>query len=333
VFDISVIIPCRNEEATIHKLLDSLFNQTISPDEYEIIIADGLSDDSTLDNIAKFKNNHPEMNISVVENSKQNIPAGLNCAINNSSGKYIIRLDAHSIPNNDYLDRCVTLLKNGTAENVGGLWIIHPSSDSLVAKAIAIAASHPLGVGGANYRIASSKSSYVDTVPFGAFLRSTLDKVGLFDETLLSNEDYELNARIIKSGGRIFLDSSIQCGYFARENYRKLTKQYWRYGFWKFKMLLRYPDTIRVRQALPPLFLLSLAVLFITSIINYRFFIFFIGEIIIYIAILFLGTHNSIRSTDEPLKMWVFTIFSILTMHFSWGLGFLYSAINSLISF
>ncbi|MCD4752266.1 MAG: glycosyltransferase family 2 protein [Anaerolineaceae bacterium] len=329
----SVIIPCRNEEATIHKLLDSLFNQTISPDEYEIIIADGLSDDSTLDNIAKFKNNHPEMNISVVENSKQNIPAGLNCAINNSSGKYIIRLDAHSIPNNDYLDRCVTLLKNGTAENVGGLWIIHPSSDSLVAKAIAIAASHPLGVGGANYRIASSKSSYVDTVPFGAFLRSTLDKVGLFDETLLSNEDYELNARIIKSGGRIFLDSSIQCGYFARENYRKLTKQYWRYGFWKFKMLLRYPDTIRVRQALPPLFLLSLAVLFITSIINYRFFIFFIGEIIIYIAILFLGTHNSIRSTDEPLKMWVFTIFSILTMHFSWGLGFLYSAINSLISF
>ena len=333
MFDISVIVPCRNEEATIHKLLDSLFNQTVSHDEFEIIIADGLSDDSTLEKIADFKMNHPTMNISVVENSKQNIPAGLNCSINNSSGKYIIRLDAHSIPNNDYLERCVNLLKKGIAENVGGLWIIHSTNDSLVAKAIAIAASHPLGVGGANYRIASSKSGYVDTVPFGAFLRSTLDKVGLFDETLLSNEDYELNARIRKSGGRIYLDSSIKCGYFARESYRKLARQYWRYGFWKFKMLLRYPDTIRLRQALPPVFLLSLVFLFIISITNFRFLIFLIGEIIIYIATLFLGTHKSIRSTENPLLMWGLTVFSILTMHFSWGLGFLYSAINSLLSF
>jgi len=332
VFDISVIIPCRNEEATISKLLDSLFNQTIPPDEYEIILADGLSDDSTLEKIADFNLYHPEMNISIVTNSKQNIPSGLNTAINNSSGKYIIRLDAHSIPNNDYLERCVALLKKGVAENVGGLWIIHPSSDTLTAKAIAIAASHLLGIGGANYRIASSSSGYVDTVPFGAFLRSTLDKVGLFDETLLSNEDYELNARIIKSGGRIFLDSSIKCGYFSRENFTKLAKQYWRYGFWKFKMLLRYPDTIRLRQALPPVFLLSLLVLFITSVINYRFFILFIGEIIIYIATLIFGTHNSIRSTEKPLITWGLTVFSILTMHFSWGSGFLYSAINSLFS-
>lgn len=333
MFEISIIIPCRNEEATIQKLLVSLFNQTIPPNEYEIIIADGLSDDSTLEKIANFKSDHPKMNISIVENIKQNIPSGLNTAINNSSGKYIIRLDAHSIPNNDYLERCVALLKKGVAENVGGLWVIHPSNKSLTAAAIALAASHPLGVGGANYRIATSKSGYVDTVPFGAFLRSTLDKVGLFDETLLSNEDYELNARIKKLGGRVFLDSSIQCVYFARENYRKLAKQYWRYGFWKFKMLLRYPDTIRVRQALPPVFLFSLAVLFVISLLNYHFFILLSTEIIIYLAILFLGTHKSMLTTDKSLKMWGLIVFSIITMHFSWGFGFLYSAINSLISF
>ena len=98
----------------------------------------------------------------------------------------------------------------------------------------------------------------MDTVPFGAFRRSLIDKIGLFDETLLTNEDYEFNTRIRQSGGRVWLDPEIVTVYYARSTLRDLARQYWRYGYWKFRMLRRYPDTLRWRQALPPLFVASL---------------------------------------------------------------------------
>lgn len=327
--DISVIIPCRNEEATIQQLLISLINQTIPHQSIEIIIADGMSTDGTLQKISEFQTNYPSVNVSIVKNPKRNIPAGLNCAINASKGIYIIRLDAHSIPASDYIERCVKLLQENVAENVGGIWNIKPSNDKDVSAAIAIAAAHPLGVGGANYRNKDAQAGYVDTVPFGAFNRNFLNKVGLFDETLLSNEDYELNARIRKAGGRIYLDPSIQCVYFARENLTQLSKQYWRYGFWKFKMLQRYPKTIRGRQALPPLFILSLFLLFVVGLFYPVFFVALLAEIFLYIATLFIGTSSSFRQNKGSVKLWLLIVLSIMTMHFSWGSAFLYSLLDS----
>ena len=126
-----------------------------------------------------------------------------------------------------------------------------------MAQSIAAAASHPLGVGDALYRHAS-KASQVDTVPFGAFKRELLALVGFFDESLLTNEDYEFNTRIRKSGGTIWLDPAIRSVYFARPTLAALARQYSRYGFWKWRMLRRYPETLRWRQGLPPLFVLSL---------------------------------------------------------------------------
>jgi len=232
----------------------------------EVLIADGLSEDGTRDVIAEFQTKHPDLQVHVLENPNRIIPAALNVGIAAAQGEYILRMDAHAIPRPDYVARCVEVLQARQAENVGGVWEIQPQNESWIARSIAAAGAHPMAVGDAGYRI-GSQAGYVDTVPFGAFRRELIERIGLFDERLLTNEDYEFNTRIRQSGGRIWLDPQIRSVYFARGSLSDLAKQYWRYGYWKAQMLKRYPKTLRMRQALPPIFVLSLILLPILSLI------------------------------------------------------------------
>jgi hypothetical protein len=169
----------------------------------------------------------------------------------------------------------------------------------------------------------------VDTVPFGAFRRTLIEKVGFFDETLLTNEDYEFNTRIRKSGGRIWLDPEIVTVYYARSTLRDLTRQYWRYGYWKFRMLRRYPDTLRWRQGLPPLFVASLIGLLLL-IIGWPLAGWLLTlELIIYGTVLLLaGMLSSVQ--HQKAFLFIGLPLSIATMHLAWGGGFLWSSITSL---
>ncbi len=201
----------------------------------------------------------------MVDNPKRIIPAALNLGIQAASGEFIIRLDAHSIPHPEYVARSVASLEQRLGDNVGGIWKIIPSTNTWIGRSIAAAAAHPLGVGDAKYRYADTPGE-VDTVPFGGFRREYLLEIGGYDESLLTNEDYELNTRIRQAGGKLWLDPNIQVQYYSRSNLRQLARQYARYGYWKLVMLRRYPDSLRWRQALPPLFVLGLMVLAIASI-------------------------------------------------------------------
>lgn len=320
-FDVSIIIPCKDESETIRLLLAALRDQTYPQDKMEIIIADGMSSDDTREKIANFQKENPAMLILVVDNPKVNIPAALNAGIQSSQGNIIIRMDAHSIPNSDYIERCVTSLDQGLGDNVGGVWDIRPQTNTPIAKAIAAAAAHPLAVGNALYRHAT-KAAYVDTVPFGAFKRELLDKVGMFDETLLTNEDYEFNTRIRQNGGRIWLDPGIRCTYYARKNLVDLGKQYWRYGFWKAQMIKRYPKTLRLRQALPPLLVASVLLLSIFSFMSSTALILLLGELALYLlSLLAVGIQLAIKEkqTGHILNVPL----AIVTMHFNWGAGFI----------
>jgi GT2 family glycosyltransferase len=126
----------------------------------------------------------------------------------------------------------------------------------------------------------------VDTVPFGAYKRELFQRVGLYDETLLTNEDYEFNTRIRLAGGKIWFDPQIRCVYFARRNLNELARQYWRYGYWKAQMLKRYPGSLRLRQALPPLFVLGMAALVIAGLFWQPFLFIFISAAALYLAAL-----------------------------------------------
>jgi succinoglycan biosynthesis protein ExoA len=318
---VSIIVPCFNEEKTIRILLDAIFVQTYPLEELEVVIADGLSEDNTRSEIDAFQDAHPALDVTVIDNPARIIPAGLNRAINAARGEIIIRMDAHSAPAPNYVARCVDALDAKLGENVGGVWEIRPGAEGWVAASIAAAAAHPLGVGDALYRHATQAQT-VDTVPFGAYQKVLFEQIGLFDETLLANEDYELNARIRQSGGRIWLDPAIRSIYFARPTFERLAKQYFNYGYWKWKMLQCYPATLRWRQFLPPVFVLSLALWLILGFFSPLFLWALTLEIFLYFSILFLV---ALKINKPGLPM------AISIMHISWGSGLLWSALTSVL--
>ena len=153
-----------------------------------------------------------------------------------------------------------------------------------------------------------------------------VERVGFFDETLLTNEDYEFNVRIRQAGGTIWLDPAIRCVYFARPTLGALARQYWRYGYWKVRMLRRYPQTLRWRQALPPLFVVSLFLLPLLSIFWPILWALFVIELVIYILLLLLaGIQGSRKQRDSGLI--IGGPLAIMVMHLAWGSAFLWSLI------
>lgn len=320
--EVSIIIPCFNEQATVGILLNAIYQQSFPKEKMEIIVADGISTDNTVDEIVKFRDDNPGIQIRIVENHKRNIPNGLNLAISAASGEFIVRLDAHSVPSKDYIARCVKLLKEGRGDNIGGIWRIQPYRDDWIARSIAVAASHPIAVGDARYRIGGEPQA-VDTVPFGSFKKSIFQQIGTFDEKLLANEDYEFNARIRENGGIIWFDPKIASDYFARSDYCALAKQYWRYGYWKFRMLVRYPKTFRWRQ-LAGLFVLSLLVFGILSIWFQIIRLFFFMGVSLYITtLLYFAIKKAI--TDKEFSLIIGFPIAVGIMHFAWGTAFLWS--------
>jgi glycosyltransferase involved in cell wall biosynthesis len=327
---VSIVIPCYNEEKTIEALLSAILGQTHPVDQMEVVIADGMSTDRTRERIQVFQATHPELDLHVVENIQRTIPAALNQAIAVARGEVITRMDAHAIPAVDYIERSLSALEAGLGDNVGGVIEIRPGADSWIAQAISIATAHPLGVGDARYRTAT-RAMQADTVAFGTYYRSLLEKIGKYDETLLVNEDYEFNTRIRKAGGTIWVDPAIRCVYYSRASLRTLARQYFTYGYWKYMMLRRYPETLRWRQALPPVFVSGILMLLLLSIIWKPSGILLALILLSYLVILAGGSLLPAVRKKKPLLVVGIPI-AIATMHFSWGSGFMWSMIKSIFS-
>jgi glycosyltransferase involved in cell wall biosynthesis len=327
---VSIVIPCYNEEKTIEALLSAILGQTHPVDQMEVVIADGMSTDRTRERIQVFQATHPELDLHVVENIQRTIPAALNQAIAVARGEVITRMDAHAIPAVDYIERSLSALEAGLGDNVGGVIEIRPGADSWIAQAISIATAHPLGVGDAHYRTAT-RAMQADTVAFGTYYRSLLEKIGKYDETLLVNEDYEFNTRIRKAGGTIWVDPAIRCVYYSRASLRTLARQYFTYGYWKYMMLHRYPETLRWRQALPPVFVSGILMLLLLSIIWKPSGILLALILLSYLVILAGGSLLPAVRKKKPLLVVGIPI-AIVTMHFSWGSGFMWSMIKSIFS-
>jgi glycosyltransferase involved in cell wall biosynthesis len=327
---VSIIIPCYNERSTICLLLDAIYAQTFPRQEMEVVIADGMSDDGTRDEIVTWQVENPELTVRVVDNLRRAIPSGVNRAIEAAQGEFVVRLDAHSMPNPDYVERSVKALQEERGDNIGGAWRIQPGGAGWVAESIAMAAAHPLGVGGAQYRVGGQPQA-VDTVPFGAFRRELFDHIGFYDETLLSNEDYEYNARIRKAGGVVWFDPNIQSIYFSRATIKDLARQYWRYGYWKVHMLRRYPETIRWRQGLPPLLVLSFLGMGLLSIwFSWARWLWFSETIVYSLALVLAGMQLAFRHQNFHVLIGVPV--AIFTMHFAWGMAFIWSFVKIILA-
>jgi succinoglycan biosynthesis protein ExoA len=323
---VSVLVPCYNERRTIGLLLKAIWNQSYPRADIEVIIADGMSTDGTRDVIESFTLEHPKLNVRVIDNPDRIIPAALNRAVEAASGEVLLRMDAHAVPDENYVEQSVRTLQATGAANVGGLWRIAPSGSGWMARAIAAAASHPLGAGDARYRT-SGAAGPVDTVPFGAFPLAWIARVGRFDERLLTNEDYEFNLRLRNAGGVVWFDPAIQSVYYARPNLTQLARQYARYGFWKARMIRRYPRSIRWRQVLPPLFVGMLLLLILLSVP------FSMARTLLtvcaggYFGVLVVAGLLQALTRRDPTQLLGLPL-SLATMHLSWGASFLWGLVS-----
>ncbi len=317
---VSIIIPCRNEERTIGLVLDALDRQTYPRARTEILVCDGYSADDTRGLVRGFIASHPDISIRLIDNPGLTAPSALNAGVRASRGEIILRMDAHAVPDPKYVEESVRALSETGYESVGGMWDVQPGKKGIVARAIAVAAGSGFAAGGVRYRV-GGKAGEVDTVPFGAFRREVFDRVGFFNEQVPVNEDYEFFFRIRAAGGKIYFSPEIRSQYFARADLRSLAEQYFLYGRQKAAMLSFHPRSLRMRQLIPAVFVLSLAVPALGSILSPPLAILLAAEIAVYIvACAGFSFGEAFRRKNPPLAAVLPLVFACI--HFFWGIGF-----------
>jgi glycosyltransferase involved in cell wall biosynthesis len=313
---ISVILPVLNEEKYLEDAVNAILAQQYDG-KLEVILAIGPSDDKTFEIAQKLQIN--DARVVIVENPTGRTAAGLNLAIAASTYSIIVRVDGHSnIPNN-YCQLVSETLESTGAVNVGG--VMAAEGQSLFERTVARAMRSPLGVGASRFHTGGAAGE-VDTVYLGAFKKEALLAVGGFDERFTRAQDWELNFRLRQAGGIVYFDPRLVVTYRPRSTIKALAKQYFEYGRWRRVVSRRHQGTINYRYLAPPFTVaattLSLLlgwlvspVLFIPALVY---------AVFILIASVVIG-----KNTGEVLCLPTI----LLTMHISWGLGFLTSP-NSL---
>ena len=310
---ISVVMPVYNEEIYIENCIDSLLLQDYPQECMEWIFVDGMSSDRTRELIGAYVEKYPKL-IKLLSNPNKTVPYAMNIGIKEARGKYIIRLDAHADYNKDYISKCVYYLDTTDADNVGG--VAETKSKGFVGNAIAKMLSSRFGVGNSEFRT-NGESGYVDTVPFGAFRREVFEKWGGYDERLTRNQDNEMNYRIRKNGGKIYLSSDNKLSYYCRDSIKSISDMAVKNGMWNVITMKLCPGSMGVRHFIPLTFLLSLIILPIASIIYHPIWWLFAFEMTLYFALDCLCSAKQ----ASGIKEFILLVLLFPVFHITYGAG------------
>jgi len=318
---ISIIIPCRNEEDLILKCLKSVMKFELPSTFYsEILVIDGLSTDRTCQIVKELK--EKDFRIKLIENPGKYQSYALNIAIKIAKGDWILRLDAHSIYPKEYLKLCYeTAIRTG-ADNVGGLLISQQNGKNYQASLVQALTTHKFGVGNSGFRIGMS-AGVVDSVPYGFYRKDVFSKIGDLDERLVRAQDYEFNRRLIKSGGLVYLNPEIQINYYNQKTFIKfLYKQIKLDAPYNAYMWYLAPYTFAYRHAITGVFVIGIIGGFFLSpffsFVKYTFF----SIIALYLILAFISAIQQAKRYKKLLHIITLPI-SFFLYHFLHGLGVL----------
>ena len=309
---ISIILPVLNEADHLEESVQSILTQDYLGD-IEIILAIAPSQDET-EKIAQALADK-DSRIVLVENPSGRTASALNIAIAATKYSIIVRVDGHSqIPKN-YLTLVSEILEKTGAVNVGG--VMDAQGRTLFESGVARAMKSALGVGASRFHTGGAAGE-VDTVYLGAFRKEALIAVGCFDERFTRAQDWELNHRLRSAGGKIYFDPRLVVTYRPRSTVLALAKQYFNYGRWRRVVSRTHQGTINYRYLAPPIAVLGSSLSILMSLF---FSTIFIVPLAIYLSFILLASFRIARSIGEIICMPLI----LLTMHISWGIGFITS--------
>jgi glycosyltransferase involved in cell wall biosynthesis len=310
--EISVILPVLNEEKYLEVAVKSILNQRFEG-KLEVILAVGPSHDKTAEIAASL--HAADSRVVVVENPTGRTAAGLNLAIAKSQYEVIVRVDGHAnIPDN-YCQLVIEILEKTGAVNVGG--VMAAEGQSLFEKSVARAMRSPLGVGASRFHT-GGVAGEVDTVYLGAFRKEALLAVGGFDEKFTRAQDWELNFRLRKAGGVVYFDPRLVVTYRPRSTVKALAKQYFEYGRWRRVVSRRHQGTINYRYLAPPF---TVATTALSLLLGWLISPLMLIPALVYAVFILIASALIGKSVGEVVCLPTI----LLTMHISWGLGFLTS--------
>ena len=319
---VSIIFPLRNESAFIVSVLTAILLQDYPSKCLEILIAEGMSIDNTRQIVSNFESLYPQLQINVLDNPSKIVSTGMNIALRHAKGEIIIRVDGHTVIAPDYIRRCVEALQRTHADNVGGKMCAIGYNP--FGRAVALATSTPFGVGGSRFHY-SDKEEWVDTVYMGAWPRGVFEKIGLFDEELVRDQDDELNYRLRAAGGKVLLSPTIKSEYAVRSTPKALWRQYFQYGFWKVRVLQKHPLQMSLRQFVPPAFVLDLLVSIPLALSPKT------RSLSTVVPLFYLFANSIIAfwvSFKRGSKLLGLLPFAFTILHLSYGFGFLLGLVN-----
>lgn len=310
---VSVVMPVYNESKYIDKCIQSLLKQEFSKEDMEWIFVDGNSSDDTVTKIEKYAIQYPTL-IKILNNPHKIVPYAMNIGIKESKGRFIVRLDAHADYADDYISKCVNYLESIEADNVGG--VAETKANGFVGVCIAKMLSSRFGVGNSEFRT-NGKSGYVDTVPFGAFRREVFSKYGGYDERLVRNQDNEMNYRIRKNGGKIYMADDIHLSYYCRDSIKGISDMANKNGMWNVITMKLCPGAMGIRHFIPLAFVVSIVGLGLLGLVSIYFWMVLCLELILYSVLDMIFSIGKASSIKEFFVL--FILFPIF--HISYGIG------------
>ncbi len=309
---VSVIMPVKDDGENLRISIASVLKQNYAAVN-EIILGVAPSSDDTHEIVNELEATEPR--IKVIQNPLGKTASALNAAASVATGDYLVRVDAHCRLEKDYIQQAIRTIIRTDAANVGG--IQKAEGESNIERSIATAMTSRFGVGNSKFHYGGQEGPS-DTVYLGVYNAGIFRKLGGFNETLVRNQDYELNIRIRESGNLVWFDPNLVVRYRPRSSIKALFLQYFQYGRWKRSVLKLHPTSLRIRQLMPPLLIIGILFGIVVSV--------FFSLLGLLIPCFYLGTiaiasliQKPRRATDKLFLMLIFP-----TMHIAWGLGFLF---------
>lgn len=323
--ELSVVCPIYNEEKYIAQFLDSVLLQDYPKENLEILLVDGLSKDRTRDIVAGYTAKYPF--IKLIDNPDRIVPYAMNRGIDASSGAIIMRLDAHASYQPNYFSVLVNGLKRLHADNVGTVCKTDVLNKTPKTLAIREVLGNKFGVGNSTFRTGIDHEQEVETVPFGCWPREVFEKYGRYNVRLVRNQDIELNKRILRGGGKIYILPDTYCTYLARETWHALAKNNYGNGKWNI-LTVYYTKTfssLSLRHFIPLLFILSLIIPPILALVWTPFVWLSVLSVIAYVGLI---SAVSMKLSIQKHLNFICLFISFLVLHISYGWGSLMGLLN-----